>query len=253
MNMKSRHGFTLVELLAVVTIMLILMAAAFGTFNAFAERAGPDAVLSTIQSTVNTARSFAASSGYTTRIYFTTPTATAAGASSQFMNGTTISIRYLATGATDWNTAADVPDMKPMTLMNGMYVLKDIPATNVLYKGVDMSLLTAQSPSGTQIPTAQQITSWRQSYDVPLRANLTTYAIDAQGQIQPAHQSFYIEVDPSGYLTLNPANNSATTTSKDMPVTNGLIVVKLASGSVPEGGYAFYPLNASTGTRLVFE
>jgi prepilin-type N-terminal cleavage/methylation domain-containing protein len=241
--MNAKRGFTLVELLAVIAIMLVLMVATFGTFSIFAERAGPDAVLGTIQSYINTARDYATSQGVSARVYFTADPA-------KPMDGTSIIIQYLPAGMTDWslsaNQALDLPGMKPMALQDGMYVLKDIGTA--IYAGTLAP--PAQTGSGSTIPTQADIQK-ATKYDQDLRANLKTYALDASGKIQPMHQKFFIEVDPSGYLALNNGGNSGAP-GTNLPVTNGLVVVKLApAGDVV--GYSFYPLNASTGTRLIFE
>jgi prepilin-type N-terminal cleavage/methylation domain-containing protein len=237
--MNRARGFTLVELLAVIAIMLVLMAATFGAFSVFAERAGPDAILSTIQSYINTARDYASSSGLTTRVFFSADT-------NRPMDGTTIKVRYLPVGVTgtqdsDW---VDVAGMKPMTLQEGVYVLKDIRGA------LPTPTLSASTSVVGYIPTVTDIQNGRND-EQKLRDFLKTYAYGASGNtLQQMHQGFFIEVDPSGYLSLNPLSTSGNT-GINTSVTNGVIVVKMVAGNVT--GYAFYPLNANTGTRLVFE
>jgi len=226
--MKATSGFTLIELLAVIAIMLVLMVATFGTFSIFAERAGPEAVLSTIQSYLNTARDYAATNGVTTRINFT-------ASANPGTDGTTIAIQYLPAGSSTWE---DVPGTKPMPLQ--MYVLKDISSN--IFKSLQMPM---QTTSASYNPTTRDITDW-QKYQKDLQENIRDYGftLPPNVQVKTEHQNFFIEIDPSGYLRLNPMNPAGM-------VQNGLIVVKLSGGNVT--GYAFYPLNASTGTRLIFE
>jgi len=234
MNMKASRGFTLIELLAVIAIMLMLMAATFGTFSVFAERAGPDAVLATIQSYLNTARDYASSNGVTTRVWFTAPEDPGA-------EGTTIAIQYLPAGldpanSTNWQA---VPGLKPLALQ--MYVLKDIPSG--LFSGLSTALIQNSYTSAAN-PSDADIALWRDDQK-KLLDKITAHAIVSDNKVNPIHRSFYLEIDPSGYLKLN------STTTAQM-VQSGLIVAQL-TGAGGVTAYAFYPLNSSTATRLVFE
>ena len=119
--MRSRNAFTLVEMLAVISIMLVLMTVTFGVFRTFAERTGPDAALARIQAVLNGARSYAATSGRDTRIMFRCK-----DNGGEMLEGSTLTFQeyYEVNNTWDWR---DVPGTRPVAFHDRVYVCNGLP------------------------------------------------------------------------------------------------------------------------------
>jgi prepilin-type N-terminal cleavage/methylation domain-containing protein len=224
--MPRRHGFTLVEMLAVITIMLVLMAATFGMFNLFAERSGPRSVVATLQAALNNAREYATTNGVDTLLEFKNDPA-------EPEQGTVVTLRYWAVQTSDWQ---EFPGRQSLVLNKGMYVIQDLPS---------MTGVTVPSkPTNVRNPSAPDVVAWR-DYEQKLLAQVAEHALSG-GKI--SNDTFYVEFAPTGNPRLKSVD-AAIATGK--LVQNGFTIVQLAGEKV--GEFAFYPLNTSTGTRLVFE
>ncbi len=239
MAMQFHRGFTLTEMLAVIGIMLVLMVATFGMFSVFAERMGPEAAVSTIQAMLNGARDYAASNGdiiRAARVKFTADTA-------KPMDGTTMTLQYLPRdGTIQW---LDVYTRKPISLRNQVFVCFDLPATLG-----DVTAPTAFDAS------EENIADW-QTFQKNLLDKIGLWALSG-GTLKTQNCEFYAVFDPTGYLivddevlkTLGSASSGSMTVSVNA-IRNGFTVIQLAAGKVT--GYATYPMNPNTGTRLIFE
>lgn len=227
--MRVHRAFTLVELLAVIAIMLVLMTVTFGMFSMFAERTGPDAVLSTVQALLHGARDYAATNGVVTRVKFTFDP-------NNLADGTTMTVEYhpVGSGSTVWEPIAG---RRPQTLRNSMFVLKDLPDLG----GIAMPEKASNPRDPSEMEAAIQ--RWKE-YEIKLLDRVTDHAVSGSS-VRNEHREFYVEFDPAGYMSPEPLS----TTSKT--VKQALTVVRLAGTKVT--AYAFYPLNPNTGTRLVFE
>ena len=239
MAMQFHRGFTLTEMLAVIGIMLVLMVATFGMFSVFAERMGPEAAVSTIQAMLNGARDYAASNGdiiRAARVKFTADTA-------KPMDGTTMTLQYLPRDGTIlW---LDVYTRKPISLRNQVFVCFDLPAALG-----DVAAPTAFDAS------EENIVLW-QTFQKNLLDKIGLWALSS-GTLKTQNCEFYAVFDPTGYLivddevlkTLGSASSGSMTVSVNA-IRNGFTVIQLAAGKVT--GYATYPMNPNTGTRLIFE
>ena len=223
--MKMRRGFTLIELLAVIGIMLVLMVAAFGVFNLFAKQSGPEAALSTVQAMLNAARDYAASGGVDAQVVFTADPA-------RPLDGTTMRLEYKPIGAAAF---VPVPARRPILLRDEVYVLKGMPS---------LSGITVPAPAADpRNPTEAELQAWK-TYEKSLLDALTTFAFQSDGKLKPEHREFYVVFDPAGYMKGDPAEPTKT-------VQVVMTVIQASGNRVVQ--YAFYPINANTGTRLVFE
>lgn len=225
--MRSRNAFTLVEMLAVISIMLVLMTVTFGVFRTFAERTGPDAALARIQAVLNGARSYAATSGRDTRIMFRCK-----DNGGEMLEGSTLTLQeyyyYEDNNTWDWR---DVPGSRPVAFHDRVYVCNGLPES------------LPSVPAHKTDPTPQDIVKWRQ-YEQQVLGKVGQYAI-SDDNLKDEHDEFCIEFCPAGFPPARPRTD-------DMPVVeNGLTVVKVARGRVT--AYAFYAINTNTGTRLIFE
>ena len=246
MAMQFHRGFTLTEMLAVIGIMLVLMVATFGMFSVFAERMGPEAAVSTIQAMLNGARDYAASNGdiiRAARVKFTADTA-------KLMDGTTMTLQYLPRdGTTQW---LDVYTRKPISLRNQVFVCFDLPAT----LGDEAAPVAADPTTMTPEQMEEKITEW-QGFQKRLLDRIGLWALSS-GTLKTQNCEFYAVFDPTGYLivddevlkTLGSASSGSMTVTVNA-IRNGFTVIQLAAGKVT--GYATYPMNPNTGTRLIFE
>ncbi len=237
--MRRKAAFTLVEMLAVIAIMLVLMTATFGMFSMFAEQTGPESVLSIVQAVMNGARDYAASNGVSVRVLFETTNE----GSNDVIDGTRMIVQRWSAIDDRWEI---IPGRRPVELHGGMYILNGIP-TGISGGG---SLPTTSRTN----PSADDIKAWR-DYEKGVRAKVHTHAFSSGGGLKGTkHNGFCIEFGPSGYPPV-PGHGH---TPLDRVGEMGLTVIRAVIG---EGGpgkstvasYAFYPINASTGTRLVFE
>ena len=225
--MKMRHGFTLIELLAVIGIMLVLMVAAFGVFNLFAKQTGPQAAVATVQAMLNAARDYAASNGVDAQVVFTADPA-------RPLDGTTMRLEYKPIGGTAF---VPVPARRPILLRDEVYVLIGLP---------DLSDIPVPAPAADpRNPTDTELGLWA-TYEKQLlygkdldgQGGVTGFAIGSDGKLKAEHREFYVVFDPAGYL-------------KGDSNLVGMTVVQVSGNRVVQ--YVSYPLNANTGTRLVFE
>ena len=239
--MRIRRGFTLAEMLAVVGIMLVLMVAAFGVFSTFAQRAGPDVTVSTIQAMLNGARDYAAANGVVTAVYFKGELARDAGSSATGSQaseiGTVMRVRWynpLKAGADQWE---DVRGRSAVSLGPNMYACKGLPSS-----------FSAFSGSG-DAKSESDVANWKKAEDnlIGPSGSITSQATNT------GNLTFYVAFDPAGYLT----NTAGTSTGSSGPyATNGLTVVQLfqvVGGSSRTVAYALYPFNSMSGTRLIFD
>jgi len=222
--MRRTKAFTLVEMLAVVSIMLILLAATFGIFGALAEQTGPDTVMATVQAMIHNARDYAATTGYPTRIEFRS-----VDRRDNPLESGTMMLQHLPP---DENSFRDIPGGRPVELPRGMFVLNGIPS------GIP------QAPTvGTGDVSDRDVAEWRRYESNVYDKYLTPFALSGT-DIKSAHQEFYVEFGPGGYRPANPQTSGTL-------VEFGMTIVRVTGRRVVN--YAFYRMNPNTGTRLVFE
>jgi prepilin-type N-terminal cleavage/methylation domain-containing protein len=223
--MRSRNAFTLVEMLAVISIMLVLMTVTFGVFRTFAERTGPDAALAQIQAVLNGARSYAATSGRDARILFRCKDNL-----KEMLEGSTLTLQeyYEVNNTWQWR---DVPGTRPVAFHDRVYVCNGLPEN------------LPNVPAHKTNPTPQDIVEWRR-YEQQVLGKVGQYAMSGE-KLKPEHDEFCIEFCPAGFPPARPKTGG-------MPVVeDGLTIVKVARGRVT--AYAFYAINTNTGTPLIFE
>jgi len=229
--MRSRNAFTLVEMLAVISIMLVLMTVTFGVFRTFAERTGPEAALARIQAVLNGARSYAATSGRDTRIMFRSRSR---ANPSEMLEGSTLTFQEYycdEDGNAGWR---DVPGSRPVAFHDRVYVCNGLP---------NVGGMAPASVADKTNPTPQDIVRWR-DYEQRVLGKVQQYAMSGE-KLDTKHDEFCIEFCPAGFPPARPRTD-------DMPVVeSGLTVVKVARKRVT--AYAFYAINTNTGTRLIFE
>ena len=231
--MRSRNAFTLVEMLAVISIMLVLMTVTFGVFRTFAEQTGPDAALARIQAVLNGARSYAATSGRDTRIMFKSRSR---ANPSEMLEGSTLTLQeyyyYEANNTWDWR---DVPGTRPVAFHDRVYVCNGLPD--------NLTKVGGKAPANRTNPTPEDIVWWR-DYEQQVLKDVRDHAMSGE-KLDTEHDEFYIEFCPAGFPPVRPRTDN-------MPVVeNGLTIVKVARRRVT--AYAFYAINTNTGTRLIFE
>ncbi len=232
--MRSKNGFTLVEMLAVVSIMLVLMTVTFGIFRLFAERTGPDSAVARIQAFINGARSHAAATGRDTRIKFRSRPESGG---SEMLEGSTLVLQeyYYNTRDSQWDWR-DVPGTLPHMLGTHVYVCKGLP---------DVGGIAPPAPADRLNPTINEITRWRQ-YEQEVLDKVADHAMSGT-KLKPEHDMFFIEFCPAGFPPVRPR----TTQAEGPMVQGGLTIVQVAGRTVT--GHAFYAINTNTGTRLIFE
>jgi prepilin-type N-terminal cleavage/methylation domain-containing protein len=231
--MSIRRGFTLTEMLAVIGIMLILMVTTFGVFTTFAQRAGPDTAVSTIQAMLNGARDYAAANGVVTAVYFSVDLA-------RPEMGSTMKLCYKPVGSTTWT---DVRGRSVITLGENMYACRDLPAT-----------LTVSSPSVGDARDEAAVKSWKSQVEGAMigpGGDITKHVTGGGNQVDVVNRgNFYVIFDPAGYLSLGDSGT-------DKYASDGLTIVQLFQVTTGEGtrvvAFALYPFNALSGTRLIFD
>jgi len=229
--MRRRRAFTLVEMLAVVTIMLILLGVAYGVFTGLAQQTGPEAALITIQAAVNNARDYAASHGVYTRIVFRGKQPR----TGEPLESSTMTLQYLPPGESRReDNFVDIPGRQTVRLPRGIFVCLGFPTSLTMPP-------TVADP--TQI-TQEQIKAW-EKYEADLLEDVGRFALSG-GKLKSEHEEFYIEFGPAGYPPAHPITKSHLATEE-----GGVTVVRISANRVV--GYAFYPLNTNAGTRLIFE
>jgi len=225
----------LVEMLAVISIMLVLMTVTFGVFRTFAERTGPEAALARIQAVLNGARDYAATSGRDTRIKFRCE-----DDRSKMLEGSTLTLQeyYCDQDGNAWQWR-DVPGTRPVAFHDRVYVCNGLPD--------NLPNVGGKAPANRTNPTPQDIVWWR-DYEQQVLGRVQQYAMSGD-KLKPDHDEFCIEFCPAGFPPARPRSLSP---PDDMPVVeDGLTIVKVARGRVT--AYAFYAINTNTGTRLIFE
>jgi len=240
--MRSIRAFTLVEMLAVVSIMLILLGVSYGILTSLAQQTGPDAVLVTVQAAIHNARDYAAGRGVPARIEFrfTDPVSDAP------MPSSTMRLQYWSDEFKDWT---DVPGREPFALPQGLYVCKGFPTS------------LPQSP--TSVPddptklTDEQVRQW-QKHEQDVLDAVTQHALKTSSpELKDEHDQFYIVYGPEGY-PITPQDGARLTNLKLQPGdlvgatgSAGLTLVRVSGTRV--SAYAFYLWNQNAGTRLIFE
>lgn len=244
--MRSPRAFTLVEMLAVVSIMLVLLGVSYGILNSLAQQTGPDAVLVTVQAMVNNARDYAAGRGVPTRVEFRV---TEPGTNDQ-MPSTAMILQYYTEEFSSTGEWVDVPGRDPVPLPQGLYVCKGFPST--------LPQLTLRVPDEADDLTDYQIQQW-QSYEQDVLDAVKTHALGAgtSAELKDEHDEFYIVYGPEGYPVaasmLTTLNMQATevvggTGTSGAP---GLTIVRVSGTKV--SAYTFYVWNQNAGTRLIFQ
>jgi len=221
--MRRLRAFTLVEMLAVVSVMLILLAATFGIFNALAQQTGPDAVMATVQAMIHNARDYAATTGYPTRIEFR-----CVDRRDNPLQSSTMMLQHLPP---EENRFVDIPGRRPVELPRGMFILNGIPPN-----------MPSEPTVATGDVSDRDVAEWRR-YERSLLDAVTRFALSGT-KIRSTHHKFYIEFGPGGYRPPNPQ-------TKDPLVEYGLTIVRVTGPRVLN--YSLYHMNPNTGTRLVFE
>ena len=230
--MRRQAAFTLIEMLAVIAIMLILMTATFGMFSMFSEQIGPESLLSTVQALMNGTRDYAATNGVSTRLLFET---TAANDPQKVLDGTRITMQRWSSAGDEWES---VPGRRSVDLHGNMFVLKEIPA---------ISGLAGNMPLTARLnPNLADIEKWKK-FDRDVRLKVQEHGLGSGGKPKSEHNGFVIEFSPSGYPP-SPGNEH---TPSNRIVGDGLTIIRVVGEEVT--GYAFYPINTNTGTRLIFE
>jgi prepilin-type N-terminal cleavage/methylation domain-containing protein len=233
--MRPSKGFTLAELLAVIAIMLFLMVAAFGVYGTLAQRMGPDNAMATIQAMLNGARDCAATNGTYAKVVFTTDPNNVA-------NGTVMTLMYwykpVGSNTYSWQV---VPGTLPVALHNQLIVHNGMPT--------QMPTVPPQVVSNAQDPNAtsadQTVTGLWKTYETDCLTKVDAFVMSGG---KPNETSFRIIFDPSGYMcNLDPDN--AATPAYGAPY--AMTIFQVAGNKV--GGYAFYPINSISGTRIVFD
>jgi prepilin-type N-terminal cleavage/methylation domain-containing protein len=233
--MSIKRGFTLTEMLAVIGIMLILMVTTFGVFTTFAQRAGPDTAVSTIQAMLNGARDYAASNGVVTAVYFSVDSVDPA----KPKMGSTMKLCYKPVGSTTW---IDVRGRSVITLSENMYACRDLPSKITAPLGVG----DARSET--------DVTNWKKQYEENLigpNGDITKHVTGGASQVDAINRgNFYVVFDPAGYLSLGDSGT-------DKYARDGLTIVQLfqvtTGGGTRVAAFALYPFNSLSGTRLIFD
>jgi hypothetical protein len=99
-----------------------------------------------------------------------------------------------------------------------------------------------------------QVSNWKKSYEAALTGPTGVITQKAAELTNWKTRSFYVVFDPAGGLQPQDASGGSST---DYRVTSGLTIVKMiqtsSSGQYRVLGFALYPLNSMSGTRLVFD
>lgn len=226
--MGANRGFTLAEMLAVVGIMLVLMVAAFGVFTTFAERAGPDTAVATLQAMLNGARDYAAANGVVAGVSFN------ADPGKKPQEGTLMRLCYKAVGSSTWT---DVRGRTAVSLGENLYACKDLPDS-----------LPALPTVGNAMDETQ-VANWKKNYE-----NWTGPTGVITQKAAAVSTIFYAVFDPSGGLQTQDPSDTSGNKQTDR-VSNGLTIVQMIQTTTVTKvfGFALYPLNSMSGARLVFD
>jgi hypothetical protein len=250
------------ELLAVLTIVLIVVAGSISVWLALAGAVAPGQATAVVQSMLNGARDCAVSgltyqregeTTYGTRpvyarvVFFNSydPTKSGSDGLTQFERerGTKMSLQY-------WNRTEP-----PQATQDESTDWVDWPGRSAVYAGRNLFVLMVTDilnldPAPTNVGT-DQVQVW-EDYRAEVSKALAEYAftnVNTAGYLeanaafttgQTGQEKFYVTFDMMG--TLVPDSDYATTT---------LVIIHLAGQRV--GEYEFYTLNVNTGTQLVFE
>jgi len=217
--MHRYRAFTLVEMLAVVSIMLVLLGVTYGIFTTLAQQQGPDSVLVTLQAAMHNARDYAASEGVSTRLVFRK---TEEGNTSNQLESTRLILQYIPKGESEFE---DVPGWQEAALPRGLFVIHGYPSGAPPSGAMDADDVDENDIEQYQKKQQQFLGKLKQKFD------------------ESTQRKFAIEFGPAGYPPADPVTS-------DMDCASGLIVVRLAGNNVV--GYAFLPFNPNTGTRLIF-
>ena len=226
--MKAKAGFTLTELLAVISIGLILVAGSVSVLVTLSGRIGPRQAVSTVQSMLNGARFHAVSDQVKAAAVVFEPED--AGGE----HGTKLSIwvarQTSGSGSWDWEPVPGAEETLPASI----FVIN----------------MPANLGSGTP-PSEEDADAWQEH-----RQNIAE-KIDTE-RSKTAQKTFCALFRPTGVMLRGSDVTSPNlgglpgSISTSQVVELGLAVFRVtASDEVSD--FVFYPLNVNAGTRLVFE
>ncbi len=223
--MRRRDAFTLVEMLAVVSIMLLLLGAAYGIFATLTQQTGPESVLVTLQAAIHNARDYAAANGVSARVLFRSK-----GPTGNPLESTVLVLQHLPPEADDFE---DIPGRQPIAMPPGLYVCNGFPSG---------AAPTPPAVSSDGRVSETQARQWEQ-YERSLMQWVGDEFLSGSN-LRADQDRFCIEFGPAGYPPPEPQS------SEDI-ASRGLTILQVTGQRVL--GYAFYTMNPNTGTRLVFE
>ncbi|KPK97917.1 MAG: hypothetical protein AMK75_07160 [Planctomycetes bacterium SM23_65] len=224
---RALRGFTLTELLAVLTIALVLIAGSIGVWVVLAESIGPGQATVVVQAMLVGARDFAVTNSVMTRVVFVNDLA-------NVDTGTMMYLEYDEMPATNGFQKKRVPGRSPEYAGRQLFVLKGAP-----------NLPPAPSVAADERnPDASVVEKW-QEYRDDVSGELAKFATGGTGYLGNSFSlgEFYVTFDETGTLAadVNPENPSV------------LTIIQAPGPGRRVGEYQFYILNSNTGTRLVFE
>lgn len=242
--MRPARAFTLIEMLAVVSIMLILLGVSYAVLSMLAQQKGPEAVVVMIQAMIHNVRDYAAGNGVPARVEFR---CTDPGSNEQAPRST-MRLQYWSETFGEW---VDVPGREAVPLPQGLYVCKGVPP---------IQSSTISSKPAEEL-TEQDIEDWQRTYQQNVLDEIDKYVFPGGTgpELKNEHDTFYLVYGPQGYPitdsirlgNLGNMNSSEVVGGAGASGAPGLTLIRVSGIRV--SSYAFYLLNPNTGTRLVFE
>jgi len=245
-HVQRYRAFTLIEMLAVVSIMLILLGVSYAVLSSLAQQRGPEAVVVMVQAMIHNVRDYAAGNGVPARIEFrcTDPNP----GSDEQVPSSMMRLQYWSEAFGEW---VDVPGRESVPLPKGIYVCKGFPSS---------------LPGPLSVPgdvadlTDKQVEDW-QAYEQEVLDEISKYAFPGGSgpELKNEHDTFYIVYGPEGYplsdsvklSNLGNMNSSEVVGGTGTSGAPGLTLIRVSGVHV--SSYAFYLWNPNTGTRLVFQ